>query len=497
MDEPAHGGQSGPAELDEAGPSETKPDAPPREPIADAIPTVKPYELPLPPQTSPERSQIDGASEVSDVPAAERAVVGLVDPWLPPDEPLDVPMEPGMPGSDPSALTIERSPEPSAPATTVEIGEVPMPVAADVDIFTTAPTEQDEPPAHPDPSASLDSPEAPSGEMHPISADAQFDAGRPDVQPVPIRAEQIWSTPETSEPHTQWVPERQVDGREAAPDQARVRVELTDPAQQAPQTVLAPPLHVAPFHVAQPAASWPSVSLPSRETVGGALSYLRLGLKVMVAAVAALTVAVLMLVILYRWVDPPTSTLMLGQRLGGTQIEHRWVPIERISPQLIQAVILSEDGGFCRHRGVDWSALEEAIESSRGGSTITMQVVKNLFLWPARSYVRKALEIGLAYLVEMVWPKQRVLEIYLNIAEWGPGVFGAEAAARHHFGKGALQLTAQEAALLAVSLPSPIEREPGYPAQQTRRLANNLLTRMRAVRTTMRCVQAGRAELVR
>ena len=126
---------------------------------------------------------------------------------------------------------------------------------------------------------------------------------------------------------------------------------------------------------------------------------------------------------------------MLGQRLTGTEIEQRWVPIERISPHLVQAVILSEDGGFCRHRGVDWSALEEAIESSRGGSTITMQVVKNLFLWPQRSYIRKALEIVLAYVVEVVWPKERVLEIYLNIAEWGPGIFGAEAAARNHFGK--------------------------------------------------------------
>ncbi len=134
----------------------------------------------------------------------------------------------------------------------------------------------------------------------------------------------------------------------------------------------------------------------------------------------ALTATVLLLVVLYRWVDPPASTLMLGQQLTGTEIEQRWVPIERISPHLVQAVILSEDGGFCRHRGVDWPALEEAIESSRGGSTITMQVVKNLFLWPPRSYIRKALEIVLAYVVEAVWPKERVLEIYLNIAEWGP-----------------------------------------------------------------------------
>ena len=203
---------------------------------------------------------------------------------------------------------------------------------------------------------------------------------------------------------------------------------------------------------------------------------------------------VLLLTVLYRWVDPPASALMIAQRLSGTEIQQRWVPIRRISPHLVQAVILSEDGGFCRHRGVDWSAVEEAIESTRegvlrGGSTITMQVVKNLFLWSWRSYVRKAIEIPLAYLVELFWPKARVLEIYLNIVEWGDGIFGAEAAARHHFGKSAANLTAQEAALLAVALPNPLERHPGQPGYLVRRLASNLLGRMKTVRTTMGCVR--------
>jgi monofunctional biosynthetic peptidoglycan transglycosylase len=105
--------------------------------------------------------------------------------------------------------------------------------------------------------------------------------------------------------------------------------------------------------------------------------------------------------------------------------------------------------------------------------------------------VRKALEIVLAYIVEVAWGKQRILEIYLNIAEWGPGVFGAEAAARNHFAKRASQLTPQEAALLAVSLPNPLERQASYPGWQTRRLANNLLIRMRAARSPMRCVRGG------
>jgi monofunctional biosynthetic peptidoglycan transglycosylase len=238
-----------------------------------------------------------------------------------------------------------------------------------------------------------------------------------------------------------------------------------------------------------PAASAAAIPSPSTGTARDPLPYVRLAGQIAGAAVLTVAAILLILVVAYRWIDPPASTLMVGQRLTGTPIEQTWVPLERISPNLVHAVVLSEDGGFCRHRGVDWAALGEAIEGDRGGSTITMQVVKNLFLWPARSYVRKALEIALAYLVELVWPKQRVLEIYLNIAEWGPGIFGAEAASRHHFGKPAARLTPQEAALLAVALPNPLEREAGYPGYLHKRLAGNLLTRMRAVRTTMRCVR--------
>jgi monofunctional biosynthetic peptidoglycan transglycosylase len=223
------------------------------------------------------------------------------------------------------------------------------------------------------------------------------------------------------------------------------------------------------------------------------LPYLRLALRWAAALTAGLIVTVLALVVLYRWVNPPVSMLMLGQTLAGTSIERTWVPLERVSPNLMRAVILSEDGAFCRHRGVDWSAIEEAIESDRGGSTITMQVVKNLFLWPSRSYVRKAIEIGLAYLVEVVWPKRRILEIYLNIAEWGDGVFGAEAAARTHFGKRASRLTAEEAALLAVALPNPVERTAGGQDLVTSRLAERLMLRMATSRADFSCVPGLRA----
>ena len=229
--------------------------------------------------------------------------------------------------------------------------------------------------------------------------------------------------------------------------------------------------------------------------------YLRRALKLAAAGLLALAGLVLALVVLYRWVDPPASTLMLGQRLTGTPITQRWVPLERISPNLPLAVILSEDGHFCRHSGVDWGELKEAIESAgdgvaRGGSTISMQVVKNLFLWPSKSYLRKAIEIPLAYVIEAVWPKRRILEIYLNIAEWGPGVFGAEAAARYHFRKPASLLSPREAALLAVSLPNPFEREAGSPGPGTQRLADNLLLRMRAAQANAACARSASGERI-
>ena len=194
------------------------------------------------------------------------------------------------------------------------------------------------------------------------------------------------------------------------------------------------------------AEPWPRQAplRPSPPAKVEAPRYLVPALKLAAAVLLALAGSVLLLVILYRWVDPPASTLMLGQRLLGTPITQRWVPLARISPNLPVAVILSEDARFCRHSGVDWGELRDAIDSAadgvaRGGSTISMQVVKNLFLWPSKSYLRKALEIPLAYLIEMAWPKQRILEIYLNVA-MGTGCVRSR-------GGGALSL--QEAGLAA------------------------------------------------
>jgi monofunctional biosynthetic peptidoglycan transglycosylase len=178
------------------------------------------------------------------------------------------------------------------------------------------------------------------------------------------------------------------------------------------------------------------------------------------------------LLLLYKVANPPGSMLMATETFWGNEVDHRWVPLEAISPNLIRAVIVSEDGKFCRHWGVDWAAIGHAIDQAgndgpRGASTISMQTVKNLFLWNSRSYVRKALEIPMTYATEVVWSKSRILEIYLNIAEWGPGVYGAEAAARYHFGKSAARLTAEEAARLAAALPDPLGRDAGNPGHTT------------------------------
>jgi monofunctional biosynthetic peptidoglycan transglycosylase len=209
--------------------------------------------------------------------------------------------------------------------------------------------------------------------------------------------------------------------------------------------------------------------------------------------IAASCTVLLVLVVVYRWIKPPTSSLILGQYLTGKKIDQRWIPLERVSPQLIKAVILSEDAKFCRHFGIDFAELEAAFERTqdgapRGGSTISMQVAKNLFLWSSRSYIRKAIELPLTLILEALWPKRRILEIYLNIAEWGPGVFGAEAAAMHHFNKPAARLTEREAALLAVALPNPYERVAGAPGLGTQRLADRLMGRMRVSVSAVSCV---------
>ncbi len=206
-------------------------------------------------------------------------------------------------------------------------------------------------------------------------------------------------------------------------------------------------------------------------------------IRLLVVLILAYPVLVVCLTLAYLAV-PPVSTLMLSRWLSGQGAARTYVPLSAISRQLSAAVIASEDARFCQHGGVDWSALQEVISDedgpSRGASTIPMQVAKNLFLWPSRSYVRKAMEIPLALLLDLTWSKRRMIEIYLNIAEWGDGTFGAEAAARRHFGKSARDLTRHEAALLAASLPNPLVRNPGRASVRLRASAGRVQARMDA-----------------
>ncbi|MCF3641180.1 monofunctional biosynthetic peptidoglycan transglycosylase [Rhizobium sp. TRM95111] len=173
----------------------------------------------------------------------------------------------------------------------------------------------------------------------------------------------------------------------------------------------------------------------------------------------------------------PVSTLMLRDLVLLHGYDRQWVEFDDISPSLVQSVMMSEDGQFCRHRGVDWGEMRAVVtdaldgKETRGASTIPMQTAKNLFLWNGRSFLRKAMELPLAIAADFVWSKRRLMEIYLNIAEWGPGIYGIEAAAQHHFAVPAAKLTRRQAALLAVSLPNPFERNAGKPGRGLQRLA--------------------------
>lgn len=168
----------------------------------------------------------------------------------------------------------------------------------------------------------------------------------------------------------------------------------------------------------------------------------------------------------YGFVPVPTTAHIWGEsrRLGG--VERDWVPIEDISIHLQRSVVAAEDANFCLHWGFDMTAIRDAIADggTRGASTISQQTVKNAFLWHGRSWVRKALEASITPVMELLWPKARVLEVYLNVAEFGEGVFGAEAAARHHFGVAAADLSLRQAALLAAVLPNPLERNAARPS---------------------------------
>ena len=201
-------------------------------------------------------------------------------------------------------------------------------------------------------------------------------------------------------------------------------------------------------------------------------------------ALAILLLLPVPVIALYRFVPPPVTPLMLIRAAQGAPIDKEWVPLTRISPALARAVIASEDARFCWHHGFDWIEIDKAYrgwqegERLRGASTISQQLARNLLLWPGGGYLRKGAEAYLTVIVEALLSKERILELYLNLVEWGRGIYGAEAAARAHFGRHAAQLSPREAALLAAVLPDPRAWRPERPTAYLEERAGTILARM-------------------
>ena len=198
-------------------------------------------------------------------------------------------------------------------------------------------------------------------------------------------------------------------------------------------------------------------------------------------------------VVLHRFVPPLFTILMVQQAAAGHGMDYRWRSLDHISPRLVEAVIAAEDARFCQHHGFDLDAIQKAMAANeraeqrgsdkrRGASTISQQTAKNVFLWPSRDWVRKGLEVGYTGLIEAVWGKRRIMEMYLNVAEWAPGVYGAEAASQHWFHKSAENLTTREAARLAAILPSPRRYRAADPGPYVRRRASRIQAAMGTVR---------------
>lgn len=197
-------------------------------------------------------------------------------------------------------------------------------------------------------------------------------------------------------------------------------------------------------------------------------------LKVLLLTILTFVLLSLLLVLPFRWVNPPITMVMADRWITSNedfQLRKTWLSWDEMPKHAALAVITSEDQKFPLHSGFDLKAIQQALKERerrgglRGASTISQQVAKNMYLWTGRSWFRKGLEVWFTLLIELSWSKQRILEIYLNIAEWGPGVFGLEAASQYHFGRSAISLTPMQAALLASSLPSPLNYNPARPAQ--------------------------------
>ena len=201
----------------------------------------------------------------------------------------------------------------------------------------------------------------------------------------------------------------------------------------------------------------------------------------------------LVMTLVYGVMPVPFSNLMIFRLFKGNGLTKDWVSYSSMSVHLPRAVLASEDQRFCSHHGIDWIEFQDALDRgeegpSRGASTISMQVAKNMFLWEGRSFIRKGLEMPLALYMDGILTKRRMMEIYLNIVEWGPGIYGAEAAAQHHFGKSAAKLTVHEAALLAAVLPNPIKRDAGHPSPKVRDIAAHIQEAMDGMDGYLACL---------
>jgi len=244
----------------------------------------------------------------------------------------------------------------------------------------------------------------------------------------------------------------------------------------------------------KPSGSGPAPRSPSGP---GILMGTAMVVRALLGWLISMTILVAMvlagLIVLWRY-TPPVSTLMLARYATLRPVVREWRPLEKISPHLVAAVITAEDARFCRHNGIDWDALDDQLNSeggpSRGASTIAMQTAKNLFLWPQRSFIRKGLEIPIALAIDFVWPKRRIIEVYLNIAEWGEGgLFGAHAAAKRYFRREASALTSGQAAIMATALPNPVLRRVDRPSRYHRRLARIIQRRARTAGPWLNCLR--------
>lgn len=207
-----------------------------------------------------------------------------------------------------------------------------------------------------------------------------------------------------------------------------------------------------------------------------------------IAGLIVFFIGPVVVVAIYRFVPPPMTYLMVQRMFEGRGFERKWVPMADISPNLVRAVIAAEDARFCEHNGFDFGAIEKAMAANqagkklRGGSTISQQTAKNVFLWPQRDWVRKGLETWFTVLIEVGWGKPRIMEIYLNTIEWGPGVYGAEAAARRNFHTSAKTLTVAQSARLAAIVPKPLSWKAAKPGPYVQRRSGKITRNVGAVR---------------